>query len=88
MYELLILRTRIDSIDKRLITALRERMEVVRLIGKLKKGQSLPFQDDERWREVLQKRSSEAQALGLDPQFIRDLYEVIHKAALAVEERA
>lgn len=63
-------------------------MEVVRLIGKLKKGHSLSLKDDERWREVLQKRSSEAQALGLDPQFIRDLYEVIHKAALAVEERA
>lgn len=82
------LRTRIDAIDARLIGILRERMEVITQVGKLKKEKGTPFRDDQRWYAVLEKRMAEGEVAGLDPGFIRDLYELIHAAALTIEERA
>jgi chorismate mutase len=87
MDELSALRARIDAIDARLIATLHERMEAVRQVGEIKKQRGVSFRDDRRWREVLEKRTAQAEASGLDPGFIRELYELIHTAALTVEER-
>jgi len=88
MLKLQTLRKNIDSIDEHIILLLKERMDVVRRIGKLKKEQGLPFRDDKRWKESLEKKISKAKESGIDPALIKKIYESVHRHALGIEQDA
>ncbi len=80
------LRQEIDRLDRSLIEILKERLVVVEKIGQLKKGKKLPPLDESRWRAVLERRTSWAQELGVDEDFIKKVWELIHAQALNIEE--
>jgi chorismate mutase len=80
------LRKEIDQADDQLLKALVRRMDAVQQVGVYKKENNIPPLDESRWREVLDDKIAKAQDLGLSPEFVEDLYQIIHKHALKLEE--
>jgi chorismate mutase len=79
------LRTQIDLIDQELIKILRKRCSLVDLVGKAKKRSSTVPLDPARWRQVLASRTKWGVELDLDPDFIQDIFNRIHKYSLQIE---
>lgn len=80
------LRKEIDQADNQLLHALLRRMDAVQEVGVYKKEHNIPPLDESRWREVLNDKVAKAKDMGLSPEFVEDLYEIIHKHALKLEE--
>ncbi len=78
------LRTEIDSIDKQLLTLLAQRFECVEQLAPLKNAEKL-F-DDVRHQQVLASREAWANDMKLDPQFTRDVFELIMKHSVVVQK--
>lgn len=76
-------RARIDTIDENLVRLLASRMEVSREIGRLKKENNVAVLQLSRWDDVLESAISEGQTLGMDPDFVRDVFNAIHSASIA-----
>lgn len=76
------LRRTIDSLDDRLLDLLARRMEVSRRIGDYKRKNKLPVVQMDRYRDLLETRSSEAEKIGLSPDFIRQLLALIHEESV------
>lgn len=80
------LRQQIDAIDERLIQAMGERMTISRKIARLKMTDHLEAYQPQRWNELLRQRLTTAQSIGLDPHFVRKLYEAIHEESIRTQE--
>ena len=76
-------RARIDTIDENLVRLLASRMEVSREIGRLKKENNVAVLQLSRWDDVLDAAINEGQTLGMDPAFVRDVFNAIHSASIA-----
>jgi len=72
------LRDEIDEIDRAFLELLAERMKVSRRIGSLKEENLISYYQYQRWNEILENRSFWAEMSGVDPEFIRKLFELIH----------
>ena len=59
-------RNKIDKIDSKIISLLRQRLGVAKKIGKYKKKNGLPIKDLKRERELLQKVAEKAKKRGLE----------------------
>ncbi len=81
------LRAQIDVLDENLIFSLASRMKVSRKIGSLKKDNSVAIVQPGRWDEVLEKVSSSAEGYGLDPDFIKRIFNLIHDASVAEQNK-
>lgn len=79
-------RDQIDKLDFQLLQILAERRKIVLEIGDYKKEQGLPPLDTQRWEQVLQSKISLAKDLDISPEFIRDLYNLIHEYSLELEQ--
>lgn len=78
-------RDSIDRLDKKLITLISERFELVEKIGEYKKKNNIPPLALERWKEVLAKLAANAEAQGVNPDLMLEIYELIHEQALIDE---
>ncbi len=58
MNELELLRSKIDQIDSRLVTLLKERFLIVKAIGEYKKENNLPILDKRREAQVLASKKA------------------------------
>lgn len=76
------LRERIDALDSDLIELLASRMAIVEQIGECKKEANITVYQHHRWEEVLSKVTSDGIKKGLDRDFIEDLFNLIHQAAM------
>jgi chorismate mutase len=76
------LRAEISHIDARLLQDLAERMKWVAEIGRLKQEHNIPVLQLERWENLLEKHLAQGKRLGLDEDFIKDLFELIHTQAV------
>ena len=65
-------RAEIDRVDQQIIELLGKRAELVRSLGKFKKGG--PVRDPERERRVLEKVKGLALDRGLSPDFVEKVY--------------
>jgi chorismate mutase len=81
--DLTIRRNQIDKIDKQLIDLIALRFKVVKEISEVKKELNLPTLDQKRFDEMLAVRVSHNKEI--DSKFIKDLFELIHKEALKLE---
>lgn len=76
------LRARIDEVDRQLIDVLVNRMDISREIGGIKKENEVTIYQLHRWNEILQSRPDLAAQLGLNADFIKKVFEVIHEESI------
>ena len=81
------LRARIDVIDKEIVEALGERMEVSREIGRIKKESNISIIQTLRWESLMAGVRADAAAHGLDPDDIAAIFDRIHGASVAEQNR-
>lgn len=81
------LRAQIDVLDENLIFTLASRMKVSRQIGELKKQNSIAIVQPGRWDAVLEKVAASASAYGLDTAFVKRLFNLIHDASVAEQNK-
>lgn len=75
-------RTTIDELDGQILELLSKRMKISALIGNYKKEQNLsPFQP-KRWSAMFDDRITTGTTLKLDKEFLRQLFNLIHKESL------
>jgi chorismate mutase len=79
------LRQEIDALDDQMLQILARRFAVVRAVGHYKQAHGLPPLDEQRWQALLKEGLSQAELLNLPPDFITELYELIHRFALQIE---
>lgn len=79
-------RTSIDELDEQLLEILSKRMEIVTLIGKLKKEQNLAPYQAGRWLSLLDDRIQKAGSLKLSNDFVKKVFETIHMESIKHQE--
>ena len=55
-------------------------------IGEYKAGADLEILQPARWREILETRTELAEKLGVDPAFILDYLDLMHKQSIALQK--
>lgn len=80
-------RARIDTIDENLVRLLASRMEVSREIGRLKKENNVAVLQLDRWEGVLDAAIRSGQTLGMDQEFVKDIFNAIHAASIAEQNK-
>jgi prephenate dehydrogenase len=81
------LRSMIDRYDRQILTALANRIEAARRIGKIKTNQSAPVADPDRERRMMHHRSEWGKSLSLSDNLIEELFAVILKHSTKVQEK-
>lgn len=82
------LRRKIDEIDEKILLLLRDRIEVSKLIGKIKRENAVPIRDlqreEEKYRHIMQRASE----LGLDLDEVRNIYKSIMAMSIHAQENS
>lgn len=81
------LRLEVDMLDEQLVSALANRMELVKHIAKVKKLNSVDIVQPSRWEKVLKRVDSMAREQGLRPSFVKKLFSSIHKESCSFQEQ-
>lgn len=76
------LRQQMDSIDAEIIDLLARRMELSERIGVVKKACNMTAYQPDRWRDIVETRSSRGAKYSLSREFIVALYEKIHHESI------
>ncbi|MHC4488783.1 MAG: chorismate mutase [Planctomycetota bacterium] len=76
------LRAAITQVDSRIIQDLAERMKWVEEIGRLKHEHNIPVLQLNRWETLLKDHVAKAHQTGLDGEFIKAVFELIHAQAV------
>ncbi len=71
-------RASVNLLDNAILSLMAERIRVVKNISALKREHHLPFLDRKRWAALMRNRMTKGQELGIDPNFIRVMYQHIH----------
>lgn len=79
------LRREIDAIDDRIVDLLAQRQGIVRRVAAIKGRHGIPVLVPERIDQVKERNAARAATQGLDPDFIRRLYDLVIEAACAEE---
>lgn len=80
------LREQIDHVDRELFEILSQRMEIVEKMGLYKKKNNVTVFQKNRWQEISETRTKWAEELGLSPEFMWDLFKLIHDASIRRQE--
>ena len=71
------LRKKVDEIDEEILRFLKERMEVCKSIGAIKREHGIPIRDYQREDEVYTKVVRKASELELNPHKVKAIYQKI-----------
>ena len=77
--ELELLRSKLADLDQQILEILSQRMSISAEIGRLKSTQNLAINQPEWWEETSARRTILAKQLNLNPDFVNELYEIIHQ---------
>ena len=80
------LRAKIDVIDENLIHTLAQRMEISRRMGESKRENKIAILQTGRWEAVLADVVAKGKERGLDPEFVKTLFNAIHDASIKAQE--
>jgi chorismate mutase-like protein len=80
-------RRRIDAIDDRILAILGERFAVIREVAAYKEPRGIPAVIPDRVVEVRERCAARATAHGLEPDFVRALYDLMIEEACRTESR-
>jgi chorismate mutase len=78
-------REEIDATDEELIHLISKRFQIVQEIALIKKELKLPMFDKRRFEKMLEERMENAKNKNIDPEFIMELFKLIHSEALKIE---
>lgn len=78
-------RKQIDEMDDQLMDMLAKRMQVSRDIAQYKKEQNMRVVQTTRYTEILDKRAAQGILCGMNPDFIRHIYEAIHEESVRLQ---
>lgn len=76
------LRKQIDDLDNQLMELLSKRMRVCREIGHYKKEHNMTILQTSRYNEILNKRGAQGSLCGMDPNFIKTIFEAVHEESV------
>ncbi len=76
------LRGQIDHVDREFFELIAQRMELVEKIGEFKKTNNVTVFQKSRWQEMSDTRTKWAEELGLNAEFMWDLFKLIHDASI------
>ncbi|MDN4166503.1 bifunctional 3-deoxy-7-phosphoheptulonate synthase/chorismate mutase type II [Cytophagales bacterium LB-30] len=79
------LRHQIDQADREILEALASRMALVEQLGEYKKENNVAVFQIERWNEVFHSRPEWGKALRLSPDFVEELYKIIHTESIKIQ---
>ncbi|MBC7129817.1 chorismate mutase [Candidatus Bathyarchaeota archaeon] len=82
------LRKKIDEIDEEILSLLKERIEISKQIGEVKRNKGLPIKDLERELEKYQQVAKKAIELGLNAENVKNIYKNIIKMSRQIQEQA
>ncbi len=80
------LREQIDHVDRELFEIISQRMDIVEKMGLYKKKNNVTVFQKNRWQEISESRNKWAEELGLNPEFMWDLFKLIHDASIRRQE--
>lgn len=78
-------RAQIDRIDEELIDALARRFEIVHAVGRLKAQKGLAVVQPQRALAVMDRAAALGREKGLDPDFVKRLYQMMIDHAHSLE---
>ena len=81
------LRNQLSAIDRRLVELIAERQEIVSDIGKSKRSTGTGTRDYKREKDVLDMGRAQARELGVDPDLIEHLLQLLIRTSLESQER-
>jgi len=76
------LRQQIDQIDDDLLAILAKRMRISQEIGQYKKEHHMPVLQTGRYDQILDKRTTEAEKMGIGTPFMKKVLEAIHEESI------
>lgn len=76
------LREEIDDLDQELYEVISNRMKLVDQIGIYKRDNNVTIFQKNRWKEISDSRHGWANKLGLDPEFMDELFKMIHENSI------
>ena len=76
------LRHQIDEFDNQLMDLLSKRMRVCREIGQYKKEHNMTVLQTARYNEILDKRGAQGTLCGMDPEFVKTIFEAVHEESV------
>lgn len=76
------LRDQIDEIDRELVEIIARRMNVVDEIAKYKKKKNIAVFQLERWKDIISTRPAWAKRMGVNGNFVEDIYKAIHTESM------
>ncbi len=79
------LREEIDGLDDELVDLLARRMVIAKKIGKYKKDNHVTILQIRRWKKILQTQTKHGKMVGFDPEFIKQLFNLIHDESIKVQ---
>ncbi len=80
-------RREIDAIDDRIVELLARRRAIVGEVALVKLQHGIPARLPDRITQVRERNAGHAESLGLDPDLVRRLYDLLIEDACAAEER-
>lgn len=81
------IRKDIDSIDAQLLELLARRMQYAVTIGNYKNERDLPVVQGNRWKAILKKAMDQGVEKGLDPNFVKAIWNAIHDESVRIQKR-
>lgn len=75
-------REQIEAIDLKLTATLAERLEAARRTGDLKRLRNLTVLQPGHYRSLIDKMIAEGRKYGLDEEFVRSIFEIIHAESI------
>ncbi|SNS68532.1 3-deoxy-D-arabinoheptulosonate-7-phosphate synthase [Belliella buryatensis] len=85
-YQLEQIRQQIDEVDRELLEVMTRRMNLVTQAGQFKKLNNVAIFQIDRWKKVFKSRSEWAQAMQLNPEFVKELFRMIHSESISKQK--
>lgn len=85
--ELNLLRNNIDIIDDELIQLFAKRLGLSEQIGKYKQEHNVTILQIKRWKKTLKNQIKNGSALGLNEEFIKAIYQLIHDESISAQSQ-
>lgn len=80
------LREYIDELDDDLLELLSQRFDLVKRVKVAKSKSGVGALQQDRFDDILNRLTSESVEKGLDPEMVKEIWEVIHKYSLKAQD--